>query len=276
MAYLASPALGGRAAGSPGSAQAAVFIARRYTELGIPGAFPGRCDAAPPCPPLFAQSFRVESGSASNIAAVLPGADSLLRSTWIVIGAHRDHIGRTAQYARDPERGMLVRPGADDNASGTAAVLELARRFKQRPPPRSVMFVHFDAEEQGLLGSRVFVSEPPMSLDSVMVMINFDMVGRLRKAELTIDVAANGQGFLGLIDSLATTEGIQPLFITGLSSRSDHGPFDESMVPAFALFTGFHADYHTANDIAAKVDAAGILKIVDLVENLVRSAGPRL
>ena len=275
IAYLSSQALGGRAAGSPGAAEAARFLAARYTELGLDGAFPGNCATAS-CPPVYAQPFKVEIGGASNIAAVLPGGDPRYRGTWVVIGGHRDHIGQLARYARDPERGMAIRPGADDNASGTAAILEVARRLAANPPARSVLFVHFDAEEIGLLGSRRFVKEPPIPLDSVVVMINMDMVGRLRNDELTIDMPPNGRGFLGLIDSLAVTRRLRLAFTSDFSDRSDHGPFDQEMVPAFALFTGLHGDYHTTLDIPVRVNANGVLRIADLVEQLARLAGPRL
>jgi len=276
VAYLASPALGGREPGTPGSAEAVRFLAARHAELGLAGAFAGGCTSSGPCVPAFAQAFQAFGARGTNVAAVLPGSDPSHRGTWIVIGAHFDHVGRSAQRSLDPERGFVVRPGADDNASGTAAVLELARRLARRPLPRSVLFVHFDAEELGLVGSRVFVREPPVPIDSMMVMINFDMVGRLRDRLLTVDLGANGQAYRGVLDSLATAQGLSLRFLSSLSDRSDHGPFDQAMVPAFALFTGFHADYHTANDIPARVDPAGILRIVDLVERLVRATGPRL
>ena len=273
--YLASPALGGRAAGSPGSTVAARFLAGRYIELGLAGAFAGKC-AMLSCDPVYSQSFNVETGGASNIAAVLPGSDPRLRGTWVVIGGHRDHIGQIAKYSRDPERGMVTRPGADDNASGTAAILEVARRLAANPPQRSVLFVHFDAEEMGLMGSHKFVKESPIPLDSVVVMINLDMVGRLRKDELTVDLPPNGEGFLGLIDSLATARRLH-LFVTGeFASRSDHGPFEAAMVPAFALFTGLHGDYHTAMDLPVRVNTNGVLRVADLVEQLARLARPRL
>lgn len=269
IAYLSSAALGGRAAGSPGSAETAKFLAARYAQLGLAGAFPGTCPALP-CDPVYSQPFNVEYGGASNIAAVVPGADLRLRRTWIVVGAHRDHIGTLARYSRDPERGMVTRPGADDNASGTAALLELARRFAANPPPRSVLLVHFDAEELGLIGSRKFVEASPIPLDSVLVMVNLDMVGRLRQDELTVDLPLTAKGFMAILDSLATAGRLQLLFTADFTDRSDHGPFDQKLVPAFALFTGLHADYHTAMDIPVRVNTNGVARVVDLVEQLVR------
>ena len=103
----------------------------------------------------------------------------------------------------DPERQMRVRPGADDNASGTAAALEIARRFSLEAPPVSVLFVHFDAEEMGLLGSREFVESPSVPLDSITLMINLDMVGRLGGSPLHVEIGASSDGFESIVTELA-------------------------------------------------------------------------
>jgi Zn-dependent M28 family amino/carboxypeptidase len=170
---------------------------------------------------------------------------------------------------------MVTRPGADDNASGTAAVLELATRLAANPAPRSVLFVHFDAEELGLIGSHKFVAASPIPLDSVLAMVNFDMVGRLRKDDLIIDLPPNARGFRGILDSLAAAGRLRLQFTTEFSDRSDHAPFDQKLVPAFTLFTGLHPDYHTSMDIAVRVSTNGIARIVDLVEQLIRRQRPR-
>src|SRR6185295_12659421 len=100
---------------------------------------------------------------------------SLVRTQFIVLGAHYDHLGRSPTWALDYERGFVIRPGADDNASGTAGVLELARRFHDRPARRSILIVNFDAEEIGLVGSRVFLSIPPVPQQAMTFMLNLDM-----------------------------------------------------------------------------------------------------
>src|SRR5439155_15350473 len=115
-----------------------------------------------------------------NIVALLPGRDPALGGQIIVIGAHIDHLGRSTVGALDPEAGNAIRNGADDNASGTAAVMEIARILSVNPPKRSIVFANFSGEELGLLGSQWFVSHPVVPLDHVVAMINFDMVGRLK------------------------------------------------------------------------------------------------
>jgi len=178
--FLASEALEGRGTGTAGNDSAAAFAARRYAALGVQALSPGYLQ------PFTARSaMRAHSGGPSeartqNVVAFLPGTDSALRGQTIVIGAHIDHLGRSSVGALDPEAGDAIRNGADDNASGTAAVLELARLLSTTPARRSVLFVNFSGEELGLLGSQYFVEHSPVPVDSIVAMLNFDMVGRMR------------------------------------------------------------------------------------------------
>ena len=133
------------AAGSVGGDSATSYIARRYLELGPRGAFPADCQAAPRCPAAILQFFTYDGRHAKNVAAVIAGSDSSLRSQYVVIGAHYDHLGRSPTSSNDPELGFIPRLGADDNASGTAGVLELARRFALRPARGSILVANFDA-----------------------------------------------------------------------------------------------------------------------------------
>jgi len=266
VAYLASPALQGRAAGSPGGEGAAVLIAGRYESLGLSGVFPAEC-ASSRCAATVFQFFQVHGMRAQNVAATVPGVDPVFRGRYVVVGAHYDHLGR--------QGGGRMRPGADDNASGTAAVLELGRRLVLRPAPTSVLLAHFDAEELGLVGSHVFVEHPPVPLDSVALMINLDMVGRLRGGQLLVEVTSPAAGFRATIDSVASAQGITLRFSGQLAGRSDHTSFAQHGVPAVALSTGYHADLHRATDTTDKIDFAGLSRIVDLVEALVRVAAAR-
>src|SRR5262245_10468030 len=160
--YLASPALGGRAAGSRGGDSAAAFIARRYQELGLRGAFASNCAPAIDCPSAFFQFLNLGGLVGRTVHAVIQVSDSTEQSQYVLIGAHYDHIGRSSAQALDPQRGNILHPGADDNASGTAGVLELARRFTAHPARRSILVINFDAEELGLIGSRAFVTHSPV------------------------------------------------------------------------------------------------------------------
>ena len=272
VAYLASSALAGRAAGTPGGDSAAAFIARHYERMGLHGVFPVTCQSASVCPPSFFQFFRLGSETAQNVAVVVPGADSSVRSEYVVVGAHYDHLGTSTLGARDGELGNVIRPGADDNASGTAAVLELGRRLAARPPHRSVLLVHFDAEELGLVGSRVFIEHAPVPLKSMVLMVNLDMVGRLRSRPLTVDTWATPRPVRALIDSVMGGATMSIVYSSAAADRSDQANFRLAGVPAVSLFTGFHADYHKATDIVARLDIPGILRVVDIAEALVRAS----
>ena len=275
VAFLASPALAGRATGTPGLDSAAAYIGRVYEGLGLTGAFARTCPTASPCAPSPFQLFEVEGTIGRNIAVVVAGADSTLRGQYVVVGAHYDHLGRSVRDALDEEMGQVVRPGADDNASGAAAVLTLARRLAARPPRRSVLLVHFDAEERGLVGSRVFVSNPPVARQAMVFMLNLDMIGRLRRAQLTVDAPESPPYVRAMVNRAAADAGLRVDYSTALAGRSDHASFGAARIPAVALFTGFHDDYHRATDVAARLDLAGLSRVVDLAEVIVRAAADR-
>jgi hypothetical protein len=275
VAFLAAPALAGRGTGTPGLDSAAAYIGRAHQRLGLAGVFARTCPDGAPCAPTPFQFFDAGGSIGRNIAVVVAGTDSTLRAQYVVVGAHYDHIGRGGRGARDPELGSAVRPGADDNASGSAAVLALARRLATRPPRRSVLLVHFDAEEIGLVGSRVFVKHPPVPLTSIVLMLNLDMVGRLQRQPLTVDAPTSPAQVRVLVEQAARDAGLRPVYSSVLEGRSDHASFAAARIPTVALFTGFHADYHRASDVAARLDLSGLSRIVDVAEAIVRSAADR-
>lgn len=272
VGYLASVALAGRESGSAGADTAAVFIARRHEQLGLRPAFRLRCDAAP-CPESYFQPFSIERGGAQNVGAVVDGSDPVLRNEFVVLGAHYDHLGRSPTFSLDRGKGFAIRPGADDNASGTAAVLELARRLRDRPARRSILVVHFDAEEIGLVGSRVFLNNPPVPRQAMRFMFNLDMVGRLRENRLFVE-GDRERATRMLIDSAATAAGLRAEFVAN-EDRSDHATFRAENIAAVSLSTGYHIDYHTSSDIAARVNVAGIERVVDVVERIIRRTADR-
>jgi len=202
------------------------------------------------------------------------GSDPTLGDEYVVVGAHSDHIGTSVAMANDVDRGEAVRPGADDNASGTAAVLELARRLAERPPRRSVLLVNFDAEEIGLVGSNEFLAHPPIDPGRIVLMVNLDMVGRLRDDRLYVEVHGP-RALAAFVDSAARASDLRPSPTRETSGRSDHAPFIDLRIPAVALFTGFHDDYHRATDIAARINVGGIRRVVDVAERIVRGAADR-
>lgn len=275
IAYLASTTLGGREAGTPGNDSAAVFLARRHQALGLPGAFPGTCDDTRRCPWSYYQYFSNAEVSGHNVGAFIRGSDPALYREFIVVGAHYDHIGTSGRFSLDPELTLSTRPGADDNASGTAALLELARRFAASPPPRSVLLIHFDAEEWGLVGSHAFVQHPPIPVSTIVFMLNLDMVGRLRGRDALIDGSAADRATRAMADSVVRALNMPARSTTAMADRTDHASFGQIGVPALSLTSGFHADYHRVTDLPARIDLRGLARIVDAAEAIVRAAATR-
>ena len=278
IAYLASDALEGRGTGTPGNDSAAAYIARRFQELGLTP-FNGDFEQHFVAYSLVAHNFPPASLSTQNVVALLPGRDSVLRGQFVIVGAHFDHLGRSTDGALDPDRKHVVRRGADDNASGTAAVLELARLFAGAPARRSLVFVAFSGEEMGLLGSEYFVSNSPVSLDSTVAMLNFDMVGRLREDKLIVYGVATATELPALIDSANShSQWSTPLRITALGDGygpSDHSSFYARNVPVLHFFTDLHEDYHRASDVVRKINASGEARVVDVAERVIRAIADR-
>ncbi len=278
VGYLASDALQGRQTGTPGNDTAAAYIARRYAALGL------RPLSAGYEQPFVAHSIAAAHAgqpadfSTQNVMALLPGRDPALRGEYIVIGAHFDHLGRSTDGALDPDDHEAVRKGADDNASGTAAVLELARLLSRNPPRRSVIFANFSGEELGLLGSAHWVEHSPVPLDSIVAMLNFDMVGRLRNDTLLVLGASTATEFRAILDSATASNGGGMHLVT--PPGDGFGPSDQSSffgknIPVLHFFTNLHEDYHRASDVAAKINSAGEAKVIDLAARVAQNIADR-
>lgn len=269
IAYLASDQLEGRLTGTPGNDSAAAYIARRYKALKLVAPFPG-----------YIQKFVARSAAAAhagdtagkptqNVVAIIEGSDPALKNEYIVIGAHYDHLGRSTISALDPDARDAIRNGADDNASGTAAVLELARIFSIERPRRSILFAHFSGEEQGLLGSQYFVDNPPVPLAQVKAMLNFDMVGRMKSNEVMVFGTATASELPSLIDSANISGGALEVRGSGDGfGSSDHSSFYAKGIPVVHFFTDLHADYHRASDDVEKINLGGQARIVDFAYRL--------
>ena len=273
VAYLADPAREGRQLGSAGRDSAAAWIARRFEDAGARPVFTDPCMARHPCPPgTWGDAFQLPAwavgGTGVNVAAIVEGADPALRRHVVVVGAHYDHIGRLGQYSRDPST-PGIRPGADDNASGTGALLELARRVAARPAPMTVLFVAFDAEELGLFGSRHFLEEPPVPLTRIIAMLNFDMVGRMRAGRLSARNVGSASWWREALER-ANTDGLRIDLEHG-GGASDHVSFREAGIPAVHFYTGTHVDYHRRSDREEAINYLGILRVVDLAERVLRA-----
>jgi hypothetical protein len=196
---------------------------------------------------------------ATNVVGVLPGTDPVRSSEAVVLGAHYDHLGRV---------GGAIHPGADDNASGTAVVLGLARAFAAAGgAPRTMVFALFAGEELGLLGSAHYVSHPAAPIARTVAMLNFDMVGRMRDRRLEVGGVDSGSGLRSLVASAAGGD-------VDLSLRdspfepSDHLSFYGAGVPVLFFTTGGHGDYHTPRDTVDQINAAGMAEVAGVAARI--------
>ena len=213
-----------------------------------------------------------------NIVGILKGSDSNLQSEYVVVGAHYDHLGRSARFSMSPNSTGQIHHGADDNASGTAAVMEMAKaavdargEFK-----RSIIFVTFAGEELGLLGSSYYVNHPPVPLPRTVAMINLDMVGRAG-GRILVDGIANAPSIDDDLKVAQKSSGISLSALKGSpgAGASDDASFSLRKVPAINFFSGFHADYHRPSDTWDKIDAAGGAAVADLALALARQIANR-
>lgn len=206
-----------------------------------------------------------------NVIGVLEGEGPLADET-IVIGAHYDHLGMggTGSLARGSKE---VHNGADDNASGTVTLLELARRLAARKEklPRRLVFIAFTAEELGLIGSARYVKEPVFPLEKTIAMFNMDMVGRLKNDRLTIFGSGTAPRWKGLMEELSQQYDLHVVLKPSGFGPSDHSSFYGKKIPVLHFFTGTHSDYHRPSDDWQKINVEGMSRILRLVENTVVS-----
>jgi hypothetical protein len=208
-----------------------------------------------------------EKKDVPNVAAYLPGASD----EYVIVGAHFDHIGMGEQSSMSPsEAGKSIHPGADDNASGSAGLVEMAWHLAAQPKlKRGVLFLAFSGEELGLLGSNYYANHPLLPLDKAVAMLNMDMIGRIKDRKVFIGGTATGDGFAPIMDKakLNTRLHLDASDQGGFGS-SDHFSFTVKQVPVLFFFSGLHSDYHRPSDTWEKInqdDASELLKVVALV-----------
>jgi hypothetical protein len=206
--------------------------------------------------------------STRNVVGLLPGRDPAAGT--VVVGAHYDHLGLGMSGSLDPAPEGKIHHGADDNASGVAGLVELARRLAARTPrlDRDVLFVAFAAEEEGTLGSSHFV-KAPTARAPLTAMLNMDMIGRLREDTLQVHGVGSSPAFAPLLEQAGKGAGLTLKQREGGYGPSDHSPFYAAGTPVLFFFTGAHADYHKPSDTWDKIEAAGIGRVVDVVESVV-------
>lgn len=204
-----------------------------------------------------------------NVIAVLEGEGPLANET-VIVGAHYDHLGRggfgsLAPWTKD------IHNGADDNASGTAALLEIAHQLatREKKPARRIVFMAFTGEERGLLGSAHYVKQPKFPLDNTVAMVNLDMVGRLKDNKLIVYGTGTAKEFDALVDDLNKKYEFNITRKPGGFGPSDHASFYAKKIPVFHLFTGTHNDYHRPSDDSDKLNIEGMRRITALTVEMV-------
>jgi Peptidase family M28/PDZ domain/PA domain len=201
-----------------------------------------------------------------NVLGYLPGESD----EYLILGAHYDHLGLGGEFSLAPSLTGTVHPGADDNASGTAGVIELARHFSALPrPKRGIVFMTYAGEELGLLGSGFYVNHPELPLDKAVAMINMDMIGRVRDGKLYIGGAGTGTTLRKDLDAITPRFPLKVDYSdnSGYGS-SDHTSFTTKQVPVLFFFSGLHGDYHKPSDTWDKIDAPAAIEVLQLVADI--------
>ena len=201
-----------------------------------------------------------------NVAAYIPGRTK----EYVIVGAHYDHLGLGDEHSLAPSQIGTIHPGADDNASGTAGVIELARYFSQQPQQqRGILFITFAGEELGLLGSNYYTGHPLLPLDDAVTMLNMDMIGRIRGGKVYVNGTGTGSTLDKLVQSIMPPAGFKLDLseATGYGG-SDHMSFTVKQVPVLFFFSGLHGDYHKPSDTWDKIDAPGAAKLLGYVAQI--------
>ena len=282
ITYLAADAREGRGVGTRGLEEAGQYLAAAFRKIGLtPGGAAGSYFQTFTIAPDAPVAIRTKAGGKTirNVIAVLRGRSRARRGQVIIVGAHYDHLGPGGFGALDdPDSTGKVHNGADDNASGTTALLEVARRLVRRPLDRSVVFIAFSGEELGALGSDYYVKHATVPVDSITAMLNMDMVGRLRNAKLIVLGAATAQEFPALLDSLNHTAG-EPRFDLRASGDgwgpSDQASFYAVKRPVLHFFTDLHGDYHRSTDDVDKINIVGLEQVADFVADVATALATR-
>ena len=275
--YLASQELGGRFPATVGDTLASEFIVGKLRSLKLKPVVKGKKKAG------FFHDFtygKTEKKTTHNIIAVLPGKDKQLKNEFIVVGSHYDHLGMGGEGSgsRRPDT-LGVHPGADDNASGDAVVLELAKHFKKVGSPRSIIFAFFGAEEQGLVGSKFFLEwmkqgddrrvNLPVDEKNIVAMVNLDMVGRMRDNAMSVSGTGTSSGFKSMVEDVAEQTHLKVTCIPDGYGPSDHASFVAVDIPVLFLTTGGHMEYHTPADVPSTLNYDGMQQTLEFSQELI-------
>lgn len=259
---LADPKLEGRAAGSPGGIAARAYVVERFKSAGLQPV-----NGAYVYPFKYARMTMSgkQEGEGANVLGMCAGTDSKLPH--FVVSAHYDHVG-----VRDGK----VYPGADDNASGVAVILELAAFCQKTPFRHSILFAAFDAEERGLQGARTLVANPPIPREQIGLNVNLDMVSRNDKREIFVAGPYHYPDLKAPLEEVAKRAPVTVLFghdkpvaiaggVEDWTNQSDHGPFHDAKIPFVYFGVEDHADYHKPTDTADKINRGFFVDVAETI-----------
>jgi hypothetical protein len=231
-------------------------------------------DAKQPASFAFPDSFQLNikidiehtQATVNNVLAYLPGETD----EYVILGAHYDHLGRGTFDSLAPSQIGQIHPGADDNASGTAGVMELARRLAPMKGKlhRGILFASFAGEELGLLGSAAWVQEPTRPLEKAVAMLNMDMIGRIQDDKVYIGGVGTGSTFQNTLDQAQGKSTFKIEYSSSGYASSDHTSFVTRHIPVLFFFSGLHSDYHKPSDTWEKINAGAALRLLDLVDSV--------
>ncbi|WP_316788413.1 M28 family peptidase [Pedobacter frigoris] len=274
--FLASPSMKGRFPGTKENKKTVDYLIKNFKKSGIK-----------PYGKSYLQEFtakiRVKKGvtdtpyaNTQNVIGYIEGTDPVLKNEFIVLGAHYDHLGMGGASSKKPDT-VGIHLGADDNASGTAALMEIGEMLAaNKDLKRSVLLIAFGAEEQGLLGSRYFTEHPVIPLESIKLMLNMDMVGRMNaEKHLYMGGAASFDGGMELMKSLGPVVGINPIVIAYDVGGSDHVSFYKKNISVLGFHTGGHPQYHTPEDSIDLINVAGEKMVCDYIYKAIVSVANR-
>ncbi|NOZ66530.1 MAG: M20/M25/M40 family metallo-hydrolase [Alphaproteobacteria bacterium] len=270
VTYLSSPELEGRGVGTAGLDKAAAYIADSFKASGLT---PAGADGG------WFQPFEVNGPDGKpvkvkNVVGIIPGKNPKLKGQSVVLSAHYDHLGHGWPNVRDAFKGQ-VHPGADDNASGIAVMLELAKSLAKSAPDRTIVFLASTAEESGLLGARHYVKVmKDYPVTKAIANVNLDTVGRAGEKVMVFGGTSATEWRFIFMGTTATT-GIQTDIVMQAVNASDHTAFLEAGVPAIHLFGSPTAEYHRPSDTADKVKLASLMKVAALTKEVVEYLGTR-
>ena len=267
IVFLASEKNAGRYPGTKANRKVVRYIIKDFKKQGL-------LPLAKNYKQEFKAKLRVDKGSPEkplantcNVVAYLEGNDPELKNEYIILGAHYDHLGFGGPGSKSDKRDA-IHYGADDNASGTAALLEIAEKIaaNKQKLKRSIIFIAFGAEEQGLLGSQYFIDHPLVPLSQIKLMINMDMVGRLNEAN---HVYMNGAGTfpngVEFMQNLGESLGLTPIVHAGSVGGSDHVSFYKAGLSVLGIHTGAHPQYHMPEDRAELINIPGEKQVGDYI-----------